>query len=234
MKKLMVLLFFAQFLCLSQTAQVKRASDACPGSNNKSSTSNDYAYLSKRSSAKDNSNFSKPKYQSIYAKKTVVATESKRGKSAASVEKTVSAKTEKRVIEKQEVKNTPTVVEEKNTSSKSTREPEFEPALHEGTKSEEPKPVEINKTEIIETEVERPIGINKTEITGKEEAKPTELNKAETKDAPKPILEKGKSASSKKEKKSLETSKENNKQQRKQFIKKIKVGKNNATDCPEF
>lgn len=202
MKRIIALLFFAQFISFTQTAQVKKSSDACPGSNKKNSTSSDYAYLSKRSATKDNSDFSKPKYQSIYTKKTVANTEVKRGKSSASVEKTVSAKAEKRVIEVPEEKNTPTVVEEKNTSSKSTREPEFEPTTPAGVKAEEEKSSEINKTE--------------------------------TKIAPEPIVEKGKSPSSKKEKKSLETTKENKKQQRKQYIKKVKCEKNSATDCPKF
>ena len=67
MKKLIVLLFFAQLISLTQTAQVKQAADACPGANKNNRTSKDYAHLSNRSAAKSTSDFSKPKYQHLYA-----------------------------------------------------------------------------------------------------------------------------------------------------------------------
>ena len=117
MKKLIGLLFIAQFICLSQSAQTKRASDACPGANNKSSTSKDYAYLSKRTAG--NSDFSKPKYQSIYAKNTTANTPVKRGKAIAKEERTVS-----QTSVSHEKQTSPNVTEEKNKTSKTIREPE--------------------------------------------------------------------------------------------------------------
>ena len=75
MKKTLALLFFAQCICfntvISQTSQVKQASDACPSwSKKQKNTSSDYASLSKRSAEKNNSSFSSPKYQYLYARKT--------------------------------------------------------------------------------------------------------------------------------------------------------------------
>lgn len=212
MKKLIVLLFFAQFISFTQTAQVKQAADACPGANKNNRTSNDYAYLSKRSSAKSTSDFSKPRYQSIYAKNTSSSSSEKKGKAASvkraeapTVERTEKVVPKESILTKKE--KAPIVVpEEKNTSSKSERVPEAE------FKTEEAKPVEVEKTEV------------------KEEVKSAS--------APEPVKkEKGKAVTSKKEKKSLETTTDPNsktKKQQKYRSKKIKCGNGGADDCPQF
>ncbi len=220
--RIIALLVIAQFICLSQSAQVKRASDACPGSNNKSSTSKDYAYLSKRTSG--DSDFSKPKYQSIYAKNSSANTTSKRGRAIAKEERVVKTETVH-----SEKKTAPKVKEEKNNSGKVSPEPivedEFEQNAIFEKKAGTSKPMDVIQTEkVVNTET-------KSELT-----KPA-----------RPIGgEEGKTASSKKSEKS--TSKKENikssdltttkatkqKQQKKTGIKKLRLGKKCATDCPEF
>ncbi len=121
MKKIPALLFFAQIICfnmvMSQTTQVKQASDACPSWNKKQiSTSTDYAYLSKRSAAKDNSDFSTPKYQSIYSRRNGSTPVIRNGQTAA-------------ISEKQNAENkkqkTFLPVAEKSKPSRAVREPEI-------------------------------------------------------------------------------------------------------------
>jgi outer membrane biosynthesis protein TonB len=212
MKKLIVLLFFAQFISFMQTAQVKHAADACPGANKNNRTSNDYAYLSKRSAAQNISDFSKPKYQSIYAKNTSSSVLARRGK-AASVKRNatppIAEETEKVVPNgtlQTKKENTPVAAPEENTSIKSEREPEPE------FKTEEPKPVEVEKEDV------------KKEVKNIPAPEPTKK-------------EKGKSASSKKDKRSLETTTDpdsKTKQEQKYRAKKIKCGKGGADDCPQF
>ena len=212
MKKLIALLFFAQFISFTQTAQVKQAPDACPGANKNNRTSNDYAYLSKRSAANSTSDFNKPKYQSLYAKNTTSSNSTRRGKAASLKSNTappIAERTEK-VVPKESLRTktekAPVIAPEENTSSKPEREPERE------FKTEEPKPVDVKKEEV----------------------------KEEVKNAPAPESikkEKGKSASSTKDKKSLETITDPNsktKQQQKYRAKKIKCGKGGADDCPQF
>ena len=122
MNRIIALLILAQFICLSQSAQVKQASDACPGSNNKSNTSNDYAYLSKRTTG--DSDFSKPKYQSIYAKNTSVKTPAKRGREIAKEEQTATSTTAHTASKRENP--TPILKEKKNKTSKAIREQEIE------------------------------------------------------------------------------------------------------------
>lgn len=217
MNRIITLLVIAQFICLSQSAQVKRASDACPGSNNKTSTSKEYAHLSKRSAAKDNSDFSKPKYQSIYAKNTSANTTARRGRAITKEERVV--KTESVRSEKQ---TAPVVKEEKNNSGKVSAEPIVEDEFEQSTTSEK------------KAETSKPMDIIQTEKVVAPETK-SEVRKDE-----------GKTASSKKSEKTSaknESTKSNyltttkatkQKQQKKTGIKKLRVGKKCATDCPEF
>lgn len=217
MTRIIALVVFAQFICLSQSAQVKRASDACPGSNNKTSTSKEYAHLSKRTSG--DSDFSKPKYQSIYAKNTVANTPSKRGKAIAKEERIVTSKPVR-----SETQATPIVKEEKNNSNKVSSEPEEE--FVESTPSEK------------KTETSKPMDVIQTEKASVSETKP--IVKEET------IKEEGKTASSKKSDKSASKNGSTNstdltttkatkqKQQKKNKVKKLRLGKKCATDCPEF
>lgn len=230
MNRIIALLVIAQFICLSQSAQVKRAPDACPGSNNRTSTSTskEYAYLSKRSAAKDNSDFSKPKYQSIYAKNTNVNAPVKRGKAIAKEERIVNNKPAHtpNVKEKQTV---PVVIEDKNNSIKENSEPEVEAEFEQSATSEK------------KTETTKPMDVIQTEKVISPESK-SEVSKPA-----RPLGgEEGKTASSKKSENS--TSKKGNvkssdltttkatkqKQQKKTGIKKGRLGKKCVTDCPEF
>ncbi len=98
MQKLIALFIFANFICF-QVAVAQRgskASDACPGSNKNTRTSKEYAALSKRSAADNSSDFSKPRYQSVYSKRTVANTEMKRGKALVNEAKAVPANSEKK------------------------------------------------------------------------------------------------------------------------------------------
>jgi hypothetical protein len=218
MKNLIALLFFAQFIStnilLSQSGQVKQASDACPSwSKKQSKTSTDYAYLSKRSAAKDNSDFSKPKYQSIYAKNTTANKESKRGKASASSERIAS----KPVTAK---KRSTTLPEEKNESSKTEREP-----FTEGNILKE----ESKKHEVIESNetISEPLAQNPSETTDTKNAE-------ESKESGKSKEKVKTTAMLKKEKQAEATKSSRQKQQRKNIVNKIKAGPKNATDCPEF
>ena len=219
MTRIIALLVIAQFICLSQSAQVKRASDACPGSNNKTSTSKEYTYLSKRSAAKDNSDFSKPKYQSIYAKNTSASTPSRRGKSVAKEEKIVTSKPVR-----SEKQATPIAKEEKNNSNKVSSEPqeEFVESTPSDKKTETSKPMDIIQTEkAISSE---PKSVVKEEST-KEEGKIISSKRPE------------KASSKNGSIKSSELSAEKavkQKQQKKSKVKKLRLGKKCATDCPEF
>ena len=103
------------FATIVSTTTLSAQSDACPSWNKKQAkTSTNYAALSKRSAADNTSDFSKPKYQSIYAKNTASTTISKRGRAYSAPAKAAPAKAEKRVA---------TVPEQKNTSSKAIRTP---------------------------------------------------------------------------------------------------------------
>ena len=215
MTRIIALLVFAQFICLSQSAQVKRASDACPGSNNKSSTSKEYAHLSKRSAAKDNSDFSKPKYQSIYAKNTNANTPTRRGKSVAKEERIVTSQPVR-----SEKQATPIVKEEKNNSSKVSSESEEE--FVESTPSEK------------KTETSKPMDVIQTEKAGVPETK-SETTKEEGKTASSKKSEKASSKNGSTNTTDLTTTKEvKQKQQKKNKVKKLRLGKKCATDCPEF
>jgi len=213
MNRIIALLFIAQFICLSQSAQTKRASDACPGTNNKNNTSNDYAYLSKRSAAKDNSDFSKPKYQSIYAKNTGVNTAVKRGKAIAREESAISE-----TAARPEKQTTPTIKEEKNKTSKAVRLPENEEEFVEPKKVEETKPIDVVSTEKAVSPEPKP-------IVTKEEGKTASSKKPE-----KATSKNGATKST-----DLTTTKTTKqKQQKKNTTKKLRIGKKCATDCPEF
>jgi hypothetical protein len=198
MKRIIALLFFAQFICfnaiMSQTSQVKQASDACPSwSKKQAKTSTDYAYLSKRSAAKDNSDFSKPKYQSIYGKNNS-SYKLKNENAAALAPKEEKPKTTKK----------PSPVKEgKNMSSKSIRE------------AENKNPEEQKLDSVVETK----------EPAAKEVIEPVKKNEAS-----------GKSASSQKEKKQINADKNSNKpvHQKTPWYKKLKFGRKNAADCPQF
>lgn len=215
MNRIIALLVIAQFICLSQSAQVKRASDACPGSNNKTSTSKEYAYLSKRTSG--DSDFSKPKYQSIYAKNTSANTTARRGRAITKEERVV--KTESVRSEK---KTTHEVKEEQNNSGKVSTAPivedEFEPSTTSEKKAETAKPMDVIQTEkVIAPET-------KSEVT-KEEGRTASSKKSEKSNS-----KKGNVKSS-----DLTTTKATKqKQQKKSGIKKLRLGKKCATDCPEF
>lgn len=205
MNKILALLLFAQFISFTQTAQVKQAADACPGANKNNRTSNDYAYLSKRSAANSTSDFSKPKYQSIYAKNTNSSTSAKRGKTSSFLR---AAAPETKTVKNTEQKQPTVVPEKKNKSSKSIREPETIVKSEPEEVKEIAKPIEVEKAKVESTPVSEP-------------AK----------------KEKGKSVSSKKVKKPLETTTDTNtkkKQKQKYRAKKIKCGKGSATDCPQF
>ena len=167
--------------------------------------------MSKRSAVKDNSDFSKPKYQSIYAKKTTANTSLLRGKAAAS---------EERVIQPKRGKQAVVVKEEKNATSKSEREPLVK-------EEEEEFSAESSKTEI------------KTySAPEKEEVKTPEqiiTNKKETEYVSEPIEPKGKTAAAIKREKQAEAAKSaEQKQQRKNSLKKISLGKKDPTSCPDF
>lgn len=215
MTRVIALLIIAQFICLSQSAQVKRASDACPGTNNKSNTSKDYAYLSKRTSG--DSDFSKPKYQSIYAKNTSNNTPVKRGRAIAKEERVIPSKPVR------PEKQTTTITKEgKNETSKTIRESEEEDEFVENapaeTKAETPKPMDIIQTEKAVAHELKP------EIT-KEEGKTASSKKSEN-SASKNVSTKSNDLSKNKAKKQ--------KQQKKSTTKKLRIGKKCATDCPEF
>ncbi len=163
MNRIIALLVIAQFICLSQSAQVKRASDACPGTNNKASTSKEYAYLSKRSAAKDNSDFSKPKYQSIYNKKATsnpvsASAEVRRGRAATTPQRVAVPKKEK----------------EQAIAPKETTEPKKVETENEFEKAESSKPYDVIPTEkVIAPKIE------KIEKTVKAEGKSTTSHKKE-------------------------------------------------------
>ncbi|MFL5765547.1 MAG: hypothetical protein ACJ77K_16500 [Bacteroidia bacterium] len=94
------------------SAQHKRASDACPGVNNKPSTGQ-YASLSQRSG--QNSSFSSPRYQHLYAKSRYQSTAGPVTRSSNSRSKTKSKETK-------EVLRPAAAPAEKNPSSRSIRE----------------------------------------------------------------------------------------------------------------
>ena len=219
MNRITTLLVIAQFICLSQSAQVKRASDACPGANNKNSTSKDYAYMSKRKAG--DSDFSKPKYQSIYAKNTTANTSVKRGSAIVKEERTVNQRSSN-----PEKQSAPPANEEKVSSGKTIL-------------SSEPK--EEVQAEFIESvpsdkkmETSKPFDVIQTEKTVSPEPKNE------------PTKEEGKTASSKKSEKATSKSGSTKstdtntakvlkqKKNKKNTIKKLRVGKKCATDCPEF
>lgn len=212
MKKLVGLLFIAQLICLSQSAQTRRASDACPGSNDKSSTSKDYAYLSKRTAG--DSDFSKPKYQSIYAKNTTTNTSTKRGEAIWKEEKTASQKSART-----EKPATPVIKEEKRNPTKATTEPKEDDEFVQETSSD--KKVETTKS---------------SDVVEAEKASNTEsktVTKEEEKTASSPKGSGTKSASTKSA--DMKTTKAvKQKQQKKGKAKKLRLGKKCATDCPTF
>lgn len=218
MKKLIALLFFAQFISanvlLSQSSQTKQTSNACPSWNKKQAkTSADYAYLSARSVAKDNHDFSKPQYQSIYKKNTRANKGSKRGKASASSEhilsKPVSAK-----------KRTTTLPEEKNESSKAERAPLVEENILK-EEAQKHKMIEANET------VAEPLAENtaKTTVT---------KNAEESKESGKSRESVKTTAMLKKEKQVEAVKNSRQKQQRNKIVNKIKAGHKNASDCPDF
>lgn len=212
MTRIIALVVFAQFICLSQSAQTKRASDACPGSNNKTSTSKEYAYLSKRTGG-DN-DFSKPKYQSIYAKNTNsnANTPARRGKAIAKEERAVTPKKEKQTV--------PKVKEEKSNSSKvsSASEEEFIEETPSEKKTETSKPYDVIQTEKVIAPETKP------EVT-KEEGKTSSSKKSE----------RASSKNGSTNNTDLTTTKAvKQKQQKKSKVKKLRLGKKCATDCPEF
>src|SRR4051812_2873274 len=112
-KSISLLLLCLLSLPAMLTAQNRRAPDACPGMNNKKPTG-DYAALSKRSG--QNSSFSTPKYQHLYAKSRYAVTAS-----AATKEKNPSSSTRSAGKEKEEPEFTkpaePVKPAEKNSSS---------------------------------------------------------------------------------------------------------------------
>ena len=221
MTRIIALVFIAQFIFLSQSAQIKRASDACPGNNDKSSTSNDYAYLSKRTSG--DSDFSKPKYQSIYAKNTTTNTSVKRGRAIVKEEKTASqttARTEKPTA--------PILKEEKSNPAKAITEPKEEDEFVQEASTD--KKEETTKLHNF-VEAEEVINTDTKAIT-KEEGKTASSSKdyAGTKKSEKVT---SKSASTKST--DLKTTKVvKQKQQNKGTAKKLRLGKKCATDCPTF
>lgn len=221
MKKLIGLLVIAQFISLSQFAQTKRASDACPGSNNKSSTSNDYAYLSKRTSG-DN-DFSKPKYQSIYAKNTNSSTPAKRGRAVAKAERIVASKPVRLPAGQagSEKQTAPIVKEEKSNPVKTVAETKEEDEFIQETSSD--KKVETTKqADVVEAEKENS---SESKSVTKEEGKTASSKKSEKATS--------KNASTKSaDMKTTKTVKQ--KQQKKGTTKKLRLGKKCATDCPTF
>lgn len=221
MKKLIGLLVIAQFICLSQSAQTKRASDACPGANNKSSTSNDYAYLSKRTSG--DSDFSKPKYQSIYAKNTNSSTPTKRGRAVAKEERIIATKPVHLPAGQagSEKQTAPIVKEEKSNPVKTVTEPKEEDEFVQETSSD--KKVETTKqTDVVEAEK---ANNSESNPLTKEEGKTASSKKAE-KATSKNVSTKATDM------KTTKTVKQ--KQQKKSTVKKLRLGKKCATDCPEF
>lgn len=218
MNRIIALLVIAQFICLSQSAQTKRASDACPGVNNKSNTSKDYAYLSKRTSG--DSDFSKPKYQSIYAKNTNVNTPIKRGRTIANNEQATTSTPVRNVGKRENA--TSILKEEKNKTSKTTREPEvedefIEPTLSEG-KVQNSKPMDVIQTEkVVVPEAKKETYFEEGKIASSKKSEKATLKIASTKSS------------------DLKTTKATKqKQQKKSTHKKLRLGKKCATDCPEF
>jgi len=218
MKKLIALLFFAQFIStdvlLSQASQTKQTSNACPSRNKKQAqTSADYAYLSVRSAAKDNRDFSKPKYQSIYAKNTRANKESKRGKTSTSSEYILSKPVS--------VRKRPTAFpKEKNESSKAERDPLGEENILK-EEAEKYKMIEVRE------KVAEPLAENtaKTTLT---------KNAEESKESGK-SRERVKTTTMLKKEKQAEVAKNSRqKQQRNNIVNKIKAGHKNASDCPDF
>lgn len=204
--------FLFVFATFVSTTTLSAQSDACPSWNKKQAkTSTNYAALSKRSAADNTSDFSKPKYQSIYAKNTAVTAASKRGRSYSATEKAAPAAAEKRVA---------TAPAQKNSSSKAIRTPI--------TEEEDKKPIvteEENKTKQ-ETEKETPI-------------KTTEIPAVTNEATPSTVKESGKgkektAAAIKKEKQAEAAKSSQQKQQRKAAVRKLRIGKKKATDCPDF
>lgn len=237
MKKLIGLLVIAQFICLSQSAQVKRASDACPGANNKSSTSKDYAYLSKRTAG--DSDFSKPKYQSIYAKNTSVNTTTRKGKAIAKEERIVSQKSTRLPAGQAgpEKQTAPVAKEEKMSPSKTIlssepkeeAEDEFIESMPSEKKTETSKPFDIIQTEkAVSSESKPAVKEESTKEEGKTVSSPKESSG--TKKSEKATSKNGSTNTT-----DLTTTKAvKQKQQKKNTAKKLRLGKKCATDCPEF
>ncbi|MBL0330167.1 MAG: hypothetical protein IPP64_12290 [Bacteroidetes bacterium] len=204
--------FLFVFATIVSTTTLSAQSDACPSWNKKQAkTSTNYAALSKRSAADNTSDFSKPKYQSIYAKNTASTTISKRGRAYSAPAKAAPAKAEKRVA---------TVPEQKNTSSKAIRTPVNEEEAKKAILTEEE-----NKTT---PETEKETATKTAEI-------PTAANEATPSAAKASGKGKEKTAATLKKEKQAEAAKSSQqKQQRKAAVRKLRIGKKKATDCPDF
>ena len=149
-------------MVMSQTAQVKQASDACPSWNKKQiSTTTEYAYLSKRSAAKDNSDFSKPKYQSIYSRRNGNTPVLKK-------EQTADALQNPNNESKRQASFAPK--EEKNKSSKSIREAGIKKGEKPETDETEEAPAKEEKVETVKEKTE-PVKAKGKDVSFKQENK---------------------------------------------------------------
>ncbi len=236
MKKIIGLLVIAQFICLAHSAQVKRVSDACPGSNNKSSTSKEYAHLSKRSGG-DN-DFSNPKYQSIYEKNTSLNTTTRKGKAISKEESTISQKSTRHPSDQAEPEKQklPIVTEENNRAIKAVSEPEAEDEDEFESMPSEKK-----------TETSKPFDVIQAKKAVSSESKPVVKEEGKTASSPEDFsgTKKSEKASSPKESSMTKNGSTNTadltttkavkqKQQKKNTTKKLRLGKKCSTDCPEF